>query len=165
MAAMQKQDMRWEHIVAKMKNQTPTVMHCERYIKWSMPDTGPSPPPIEATGVTSFTGFVSKGAVVYVSSTKETCSVAWLLAWDRPDKYYFIPPCPNKVYVACGPKSVIEKMSDEEIQKKLDDAPSAEVAAIDPITKATVHAKLEDTIGIEMIPIDTALDACFGVAV
>ncbi|XP_074311168.1 uncharacterized protein LOC141647033 [Silene latifolia] len=134
-----------EKLTANLNNQTKTQIHSERYINYSKSETGPDPPTIDAGEEVTFNGFVSKGAVVYAppSPTRKIpgLSPAWVLAWDTTG-YTVIPPIPNKVYVTCGPNYIIEKMTDDEILKKLDESTSPDGSHTDPITKATINANL-----------------------
>ncbi|XP_074285868.1 uncharacterized protein LOC141611266 [Silene latifolia] len=156
MASMQME----RKLIANLGNQTPEVIHAERYMKWSNPHLGPLPPAIDAGNEIKIDYFVSKGAVVYVEPVLKEIgtSRAWVVAWDTLADT-LIPPSPNKVYVTCGSKYEIEKMSDDEILEKLNESTSADGSHTDPITKATVEANLS-----HLIPDCNALKANFGIS-
>ncbi|XP_074285864.1 jasmonate-induced protein homolog [Silene latifolia] len=156
MASMQVKNS--EQLIANMKNQTPHELHSERYVKYSHPGPGPVPPTIDAGKEVTFDGFVSKGAVIYAGPVINAIgtSPAWVLAWDTTAET-LLPPRPNKVYVTCGSKYDIEKMTDEEILKKLDESISPVGVACDPITKATIHTEL-----CHLIPNGNSLKATCG---
>ncbi|XP_074287622.1 uncharacterized protein LOC141612749 [Silene latifolia] len=155
MASMQVKNQVSEQLIANMKNQTLHELHSERYVKYSKPGPGPQPPTIDAGKEVTFDGFVSKGAVIYAGNAIGT-SPAWVLAWDTTAET-LLPPRPNKVYVTCGSKYDIEKMTDKEILKKLDESISPVGVASDPITNATIHTELR-----HLIPNGNSLNATFG---
>ncbi|XP_074311156.1 uncharacterized protein LOC141647023 [Silene latifolia] len=134
-----------EQLTANLNNQTETQIHSERYINYSKSEIGPDPPTIDAGEEVTFNGFVSKGAVVYAPHSPNKgipgLSPAWVLAWDTTG-YTVFPPIPNKVYVTCGPNYIIERMTDDEILKKLNESISPDDSHTDPITKATINANL-----------------------
>ncbi|XP_074311155.1 uncharacterized protein LOC141647022 [Silene latifolia] len=132
-----------EQLTANLNNQSPNKIHPERYINYSESEKGPDPPTIDIGEEVTFNEFVSKGAVVYTppSGGIPGLSPAWVLAWDATG-YTVIPPNPNKVYVTCASTKIIEKMTDDEILKKLDKSTSADGSYTDPFTKATINANL-----------------------
>ncbi|KAK9684654.1 hypothetical protein RND81_10G223200 [Saponaria officinalis] len=64
---------------------------------------------------------------------------AVVLAWDAPSN--FSPMSPNRLYGKCGPKSVIEKLPWEAIEKELEKA-GPSVVINDEVAKISVHANL-----------------------
>ncbi|XP_074285867.1 uncharacterized protein LOC141611264 [Silene latifolia] len=159
MASIQLENQVSEKLIANLSNKTPHVIHADRYIKFSTPQLGPLPPAIDAGKEVTIPYFVAKGAVVYAGPVINQfgTSRAWVLAWDTTAEVV-IPPRPNnKVYVTCGSKYDIEKMTDDEILKKLNESTLPVGSHVDPITKATIHAELT-----HLIPDGNALKASFG---
>ncbi|KAL9239890.1 hypothetical protein vseg_014168 [Gypsophila vaccaria] len=126
-------------VVALMTNLTGKDINCERYINWSGP-SGPSPPTIPAGGVTRFNEFGPKAAVVYHGQNMEQNPTSWVLAWDAPE---IIPIASKKVYVTCGPKSVIDNMTDDQILKNLNESFGASTAT-DSVMKISATANIRN---------------------
>ncbi|KAL9239856.1 hypothetical protein vseg_014135 [Gypsophila vaccaria] len=128
-------------VYVNMTNHTLAEMNCERYIDLNGSPTISPLPPIPAGEIIYMNNAVSKGFVVYVGRNKDHLPSAWLLAWDAPRSDIFPPP--RKVYVACGSKSAIDKMTQDEIRKNLDE--SSNFSQVDdPNTKTTAYAGIID---------------------
>ncbi|KAK9742075.1 hypothetical protein RND81_03G146800 [Saponaria officinalis] len=78
---------------------------------------GPLPPPIPAGGVIEASGFVDWGAVVYNDQGVK----GWLLAWDARE---INTGASYKVYVTCGPKTEIDRLTPLQIKKRLEESSS-----------------------------------------
>ncbi|KAK9682160.1 hypothetical protein RND81_10G054600 [Saponaria officinalis] len=141
--ATMKAEMHQKQILATMANRTSNEILCDRYYNWSG-KPGPFPPPIPAGGQIKFTDFGNKGAVIYDGPNAACMPVSWLLAWDAPE---ISSLAPNKVYVTCGLKVVIDNLTENQIQKKLEEA-SDKSSHIDPISGTKVDATIKDLITI-----------------
>ncbi|KAK9672335.1 hypothetical protein RND81_12G093900 [Saponaria officinalis] len=104
-----------------MTNQTLSDLTLDRCYTWSGTPTDPGfPGSIPADGSATFTYLrgVDDGsiaAVVYTGAN-ESGTYAYVLAWDAPTDN---TPTPNKVHVKCGPKSVIDSYTFDEIREYL----------------------------------------------
>ncbi|XP_074270571.1 uncharacterized protein LOC141594444 [Silene latifolia] len=143
-------------VYANMTNHTSNEMRFERYMNFTRASSPVTTlPPIPAGETLSYDQVVWKGAFVYTGYNKRNFRSSWVLAWDARVTNGI--PSPRKVYVACGYKDVIDKMTPEEIEKNLDDA-SDFSNTVDPITKTTGKAVI-----IGAVPNDSAnVSANFG---
>ncbi|KAK9749335.1 hypothetical protein RND81_02G118700 [Saponaria officinalis] len=105
-----------------MLNQTPTSMTLFRSVTWA----GSPCPPCYPARILPNESVVfnnpadprlgSKAAVFYAADGPFNAR-AWVLAWDAPVLY---TPTSNKVFVLCGPKSLIESMTDDQVLEALE---------------------------------------------
>ncbi|XP_074284526.1 jasmonate-induced protein homolog [Silene latifolia] len=142
----------WQNgTVATMHNQTRSSMSLDRYMNWSgIPAaTGSFPSTIPANGAANFTHlrdghFGSVGGVQYSGFNATGMKCAWIVAWQAPVEND--PPLPpNRVYVTCGPKTVMDAMTWHQILMKLDTSPTDDSES-DSSAKISVDAHIHDDI-------------------
>ncbi|KAK9683470.1 hypothetical protein RND81_10G143300 [Saponaria officinalis] len=84
----------------------------------------------------------SRAALVYsgTNAAKEPC--AWILAWSAPNYSYL----QDRVYVLCGPKTLIDSMTDDQIlmflNSSLDTSNATNLG-----TKTSANATIDDSNG------------------
>ncbi|XP_074319960.1 jasmonate-induced protein homolog [Silene latifolia] len=130
-----------------LTNQTLAEMKLNSAIDWSGNVATRFPPTIAPGQSVTFShlgdgDFGSKAAVVYNGINAVGLQCGWLLAWDAPAN---TQQSPNKVYVTCGPKSVIDGLDFEQIRMYLSESESKS-NAVDPATKTRVNAEIDESI-------------------
>ncbi|XP_074319959.1 jasmonate-induced protein homolog [Silene latifolia] len=145
---------------ATVVNQTSFAMTLGRSINWSGTPASPGFPDTILPNMSvmfnhlSDGEFGSTGAVIYDGFNPNMHPCAWVLAWDAPaesDQF------PNKVYVDCGLKSVIDGIEFTEIRRLLRES-STESKAEDPVSKTKAEANVND-----LTPEKATVAAAFGV--
>ncbi|KAK9749329.1 hypothetical protein RND81_02G118300 [Saponaria officinalis] len=109
-----------------MLNQTPTSMKLFRSVTWAGSAAPGYPAGIQPGRSVVFNNLAnpclgSKAAVFYATDCQLN-PLAWVLAWDAPIDY---TPTSNKVFVLCGPRSVIESMTDDQVLVALETSSSS----------------------------------------
>ncbi|KAL9225457.1 hypothetical protein vseg_001378 [Gypsophila vaccaria] len=127
-------------------NQTHSVMTLLRSHNWSGIPASPGFPTNIVPNIPAlFThlangNFGSKAAVVYGGFNASGLPCAWVFAWEATAES---ATTPNKVYVICGPKALIDTMSFDQIRMFLDNSTQA-ANAVDPVSKTTADAFIND---------------------
>ncbi|KAK9749331.1 hypothetical protein RND81_02G118400 [Saponaria officinalis] len=104
-----------------MLNQTPKSMTLFRNVTWAGSAAPGYPAGIQPDESVVFNNLAdpnvgSKAAVFYAADCKLN-PLAWVLAWEAPVRY---TPTSNKVFVRCGPRSLIESMTDDQVLEALE---------------------------------------------
>ncbi|KAL9233092.1 hypothetical protein vseg_008130 [Gypsophila vaccaria] len=129
-----------------MKNQTSAELTLDRVFTWSGAPTNPGfPVNIAADGETQVTYIrgIDDGSIAAVVYTGGSGSDAYsyVLAWDAPVDN---TPTPNRVYVNCAPKSVIDGYDFGTIRQYLN-VSGTHSEARDILSKTTVFADISDS--------------------
>ncbi|KAL9233087.1 hypothetical protein vseg_008125 [Gypsophila vaccaria] len=129
-------------------NQTSSELKLDRVFTWSGAPTNPGFPatiPVGGQIVTTYIRGLDDGsiaAVVYTGSRTGSDAYSYVLAWDAPAKNN--TSTPNKVYVNCAPKSVIDGYTFEHIRTYLK-ASGEESHAQDILTRTIAQANISDS--------------------
>ncbi|KAL9225459.1 hypothetical protein vseg_001380 [Gypsophila vaccaria] len=84
----------------------------------------------------------SKAAVVYSGTNAAMQPCAWILAWCAPAES---TTAPNKVYVFCGHRTLIDSMTDDQIRVSLDGS-SDTSSATDKAVNTSAHATIDESV-------------------
>ncbi|XP_074319963.1 jasmonate-induced protein homolog [Silene latifolia] len=134
---------------ATMNNNTHREMTLGRSHSWAGRPVYPFPETVYPNFSANFSHskdnlLGSKGVVVYNGRSATGLNCSWVLAWHAPINN--TPPLPpNRVYVVCGPKNIIDKMSLDQIQEDLDKAYTSETFT-DQATKTSVDGVIHDLV-------------------
>ncbi|KAK9684657.1 hypothetical protein RND81_10G223300 [Saponaria officinalis] len=138
---------------ATLNNHTVTNMQLMKSHSWSGIFFPPPPQTITSHGgVARFIHLLgnkgSKAGVMYTITGAVTVEAPYavVLAWDAPSNSRLSP---NRLYGVLAPKSVIDKLTWETIEKELDKA-GASVEINDKVAKISVHANLANNPKTEM---------------
>ncbi|KAL9233086.1 hypothetical protein vseg_008124 [Gypsophila vaccaria] len=129
-----------------VNNQTSTNLRLERVFPWSgTPTNSGFPRGIPANGqikVTYIRGLDdgSIAAIIY-SGENGAEPYSYVLAWDAPADN---TPTPNRVYVNCAPKSVIDNYTAEQIRQYLN-VSGLQSEASDILSRTTAFADISDS--------------------
>ncbi|XP_074319961.1 jasmonate-induced protein homolog [Silene latifolia] len=134
---------------ATMNNNTHREMTLGRSHSWAGIPAYPFPETVYPNFSANFTHLKdnllgSKGVVVYNGRSATGLDCSWVLAWHAPINN--TPPLPsNKVYVICGPKQIIAKMTLDQIQEALDKAYPSDTFT-DQAIKTSVDGVIHDLV-------------------
>ncbi|KAK9684288.1 hypothetical protein RND81_10G199300 [Saponaria officinalis] len=126
-------------------NQTLSTLSFVKSIKWSGKVSSPGYPPSIGPGAAGMfshlktSNFGSEAAVVYSGTNAAMQPCAWILAWYAPAD----SSDGNKVYVFCGPKTLIDSMTDDQIRMSLESSLDTSNAT-NLGTKTSANATIND---------------------
>ncbi|KAL9233093.1 hypothetical protein vseg_008131 [Gypsophila vaccaria] len=128
-----------------INNRTPLDLTLDRVFTWSGAPTNPGfPGSIQADGETQVTYIrgINDGSIAAIVYTggNESDAYSYVLAWDAPVDN---TPTPNRVYVNCGPKSVIDCYTFETIRQYLN-VSGVHSEARDILSRTTTSADISD---------------------
>ncbi|KAK9672325.1 hypothetical protein RND81_12G092900 [Saponaria officinalis] len=130
-----------------VSNQTLANLTFFKSINWFGKVSSPGYPAIihpNASGLFSHlrnTNDKSMAAVIYSGTNQSMQLCAWILAWCAPAKSIE----GNKIYVFCGPQSLIESMTDDQIRVSLESS-FENSNATDTAAKISANATINDTV-------------------
>ncbi|KAK9716161.1 hypothetical protein RND81_06G215100 [Saponaria officinalis] len=128
-------------------NQTLATLTFEKSIEWSGKVSNPGYPASIAPGAQGRfshmrgSNFGSEAAVVYSGTNAAMNPCAWILGWYAPAD----STDGNKVYVFCGPKDLVDSMTDDQIRMSLESGSNSSNAT-NASTKTNAAGTINDKV-------------------